>query len=62
MAVPPPPPPTDSNPKFVLDNLTEGLMDVADGPILQAGNALWMGLALIIVAWTGMRTALSGDG
>ena len=37
-------------------------MDVADGPILQAGNALWMGLALIIVAWTGMRTALSGDG
>ena len=62
MAVTPPPPPTDSNPKFVLDNLTEGLMNVADGPILDAGNALWMGLALIIVAWTGMRTALSGDG
>ena len=62
MAVTPPPPPADSNPKFVLDNLTEGLMDVADGPILDAGNALWMGLALIIVSWTGIRTALSGDG
>ena len=37
-------------------------MDVADGPILDAGNALWMGLALIIVSWTGIRTALSGDG
>ncbi|MCY4585582.1 MAG: type IV secretion system protein [Bryobacterales bacterium] len=60
MAVTPPPP--DSNPKFVLDGLTQGLMDVADGPILDAGNALWMGLALIIISWTGMRTALSGDG
>ena len=55
-------PPADNNPKFILDGLTEGLMNVADGPILDAGNALWMGLALIIVAWTGMRTALSGDG
>ena len=58
----PTPPPDQSNPKFVLDALTQGLMDVADGPILAAGNALWMGLALIIVSWTGMRTALSGDG
>ena len=58
----PTPPPDQSNPKFVLDALTQGLMDVADGPILAAGNALWMGLALIIVAWTGMRTAFSGDG
>ena len=58
-------PPTISNPndvKFVLDGLTEGLMDVADGPILNAGNALWLGLSGIIVAWTGLRIAFSGEG
>ena len=58
-----PTPPTDPNStKFVLDGLTQGLMDVADGPLLAAGNALWMGLALIIVSWTGMRTAFAGEG
>ncbi|MCY4588944.1 MAG: type IV secretion system protein [Bryobacterales bacterium] len=62
MTITPPPPPVDSNPKFVLDDMTEGLMNVSSGPILDAGNALWMGLALIIVSWTGMRIALSGDG
>ena len=57
--------PTPSNPediKFVLDGLTEGLMDVADGPLLAAGNTLWMGLSLIILVWTGLRIAFSGEG
>ena len=48
--------------KFVLDDLTRGLMDVADGPLLAAGEALWMGLSLIILVWTGARMALSGEG
>ena len=48
--------------KFVLDDLTRGLMDVADGPLLAAGNNLWLGLASIIVVWTGARMALSGEG
>ena len=56
------PPANPDSTKFVLDGLTEGLMNVADGPILAAGNALWTGLALIIVSWTGLRTAFSGDG
>ena len=54
-----------SNPgefKGVLNGLTEGLMNTADGPLLAAGNNLWLGLASIIVAWTGLRTMFSGDG
>jgi len=58
-------PPTISNPedfKPVLDNLTEQLMTTASSPILDAGNALWLGLSGIIVAWTGLRIAFSGEG
>ncbi len=56
------PPSSPSDFKFVLDDLTRGLMVVADGPLLAAGNALWMGLSLIILVWTGLRTAFSGEG
>ncbi len=48
--------------KTVLDGLTDGLMGVADGPLLAAGNNLWLGLSTIIVVWTGLRTAFSGEG
>ena len=47
--------------KFVLDDLTSGLMDVADGPLLAAGNNLWLGLAAIVVVFHGLRTAFAGD-
>ena len=47
--------------KFVLDDLTRGLMNTADGPLLAAGNNLWLGLATIIVVWTGLRTAFAGE-
>ena len=47
--------------KTVLDGLTEGLMNTADGPLLAAGNTLWLGLSAIIVVWHGARTALSGE-
>ena len=56
------PPASPDQFKFVLDELTRGLMDVADGPLLAAGDALWMGLSLIILVWTGARIALSGEG
>ena len=56
------PPASPDQFKFVLDDLTRGLMDVADGPLLAAGEALWLGLSLIILVWTGARTALSGEG
>ena len=56
------PPASPDQFKFVLDELTRGLMDVADEPLLAAGEALWMGLSLIILVWTGARIALSGEG
>ena len=34
----------------------------ANGPtILNAGQQLWRGLALIIVVWTGIKIAMSGS-
>ncbi len=60
LAVTPP-----SNPgefKTVLDGLTDGLMNTADGPLLDAGLNLWRGLSAIIIVWTGLRTAYSGEG
>ena len=59
LAVTPPTNPGDF--KTVLDGLTEGLMNTADGPLLAAGDNLWRGLAGIIVVWTGLRTAFSGE-
>ena len=48
--------------KFVLDDLTRELMNTAGSSLLDAGNALWMGLSLIIVSWTGLRIAFSSEG
>lgn len=48
--------------KPVLDNLTEQLMTTASSPILDAGNALWLGLSGIVIAWNGLRIAFSGEG
>ena len=59
LAVTPPSRPEEF--KLVLDELTEGLMNTADGPLLAAGENLWLGLAGIIVVWHGARTALSGE-
>ena len=58
-------PPTIDNPddfKIVLDDLTRELMQTASSSLLDAGNALWMGLSLIIISWTGLRIAFSGEG
>ena len=46
--------------KGYLDQVMEDIMD-ANGPtILNAGNALWRGLAAIVVVWTGIKIAMSG--
>ena len=56
------PPTSPDQFKFVLDELTDGLLQVADGPLLASGNTIWKGLALIIIVWTGARTAFAGEG
>lgn len=44
----------------MLDALTEGLLaDIAD-PLLQAGEGIWRGLALVVIVWTGVRLMFSG--
>ncbi|MCY4588087.1 MAG: type IV secretion system protein [Bryobacterales bacterium] len=48
--------------KLVLDELTEQLMNTASTQILDAGDALWLGLSLIVISWTGLRIAFSGEG
>ena len=61
-ATPPVAPPVSPDRfKFVLDDLTRGLMEAADGPLLASGNRLWLGLATIVVVWTGARTAFAGE-
>ena len=46
--------------KGFLDQVMDDIM-AANGPtILNAGNALWRGLAAIVVVWTGVKIAMSG--
>ena len=46
--------------KGFLDQVMEDIM-AANGPtVLNAGNALWRGLAAIVVVWTGIKIAMSG--
>ena len=54
------PPASPDRFKFVLDDLTTELMNTSAQPLLTAGNNLWLGLASIIIVWTGLRIAFSG--
>ena len=46
--------------KGFLDQVMGDIM-AANGPtVLNAGNALWRGLAAIVVVWTGVKIAMSG--
>ena len=46
--------------KGFLDQVMADIM-AANGPtVLNAGNALWRGLAAIVVVWTGVKIAMSG--
>ena len=44
----------------MLDALTEGLLGEIANPLLAAGEQIWLGLATVVVVWTGVRIALSG--
>lgn len=71
-----PPPATLPNPNLPatvpVDELTDhlGLLNTvlsdvlgsATTPLLTTGELLWRGLALVVIAWTGLRIAFSGSG
>ena len=44
----------------MLDALTEGLLNDIATPLLTAGEQIWLGLATVVVVWTGIRIAMSG--
>ncbi len=46
--------------KQMIDALQQGLLDDIGRPLLDEGLALWQGLAVILVVWTGARMAFSG--
>lgn len=43
-----------------LDTVLDALFTPATPPLLPMGENLWRGLALIVVAWTGLRIAFAG--
>ena len=46
--------------KGFLDQVMDDIMTTNGPTILNAGNALWRGLAVIVVVWTGIKIAMSG--
>lgn len=48
--------------KQMIDALVGGLMQEVAVPLLNSGEALWEGLAAIVIVWTGLRIAFSGAG
>ena len=44
----------------LLTTLLNDLLTSTDVPLLPTGLALWRGLSLIVVSWTGLRIAFSG--
>lgn len=51
-----------SNHMGLLNTLLSDVFTSATTPLLATGDALWRGLALVVVAWTGLRIAFSGSG
>ena len=47
--------------KSFLDTVLAGIIGPAAQPLLDTGNALWTGMAVIVVVWTGARIAFSGN-
>ena len=47
--------------KSFLDTVLDGIIGPAAQPLLDSGNALWTGLALIVVVLTGLKIAFSGN-
>ena len=44
-----------------LDTVLDTLLDPATAPLLDTGHALWRGLTILILVWTGLRIAFSGS-
>lgn len=44
----------------VIEELSGDMLDDLAGPLLSSGLDLWRGLAVFLVAWTGLRMALGG--
>ena len=47
--------------KGFLDTVLESIIGGSGGALLTAGEQLWTGLAVIMVVWTGVKIAMSGD-
>ena len=55
--------PTTGNADFIniLDTVLRQLTDGAAPDIWDTGMALWRGMAALLVVWTGLRIAFTGD-
>ncbi len=51
-----------SNHMGLLNTVLSDVLTSATTPLLATGELLWRGLALVVVAWTGLRIAFSGSG
>ena len=50
-----------ANFKLFLDRVLESVLGSAANPVLDLGNDLWRGMALVVIVWTGLRIAFSGS-
>lgn len=46
----------------LLDDVLVSLLDPGAPPLLPTGLAIWRGLAILVLVWTGLRIAYSGSG
>lgn len=51
-----------SNHMGLLNTVLSDVLTSATTPLLPTGLLLWRGLALVVIAWTGLRIAFSGSG
>ncbi len=51
-----------SNHMGLLNTVLSDVLTSATTPLLATGELLWRGLALVVIAWTGLRIAFSGSG
>ena len=56
------PPGERLNTMGLLDRVLVSLLQPGSPPLLPIGLALWQGLTVIVVVWTGLRIAFSGSG
>ena len=57
----PPDPAAAPDPVTVVSELMGQIADAASPQVLAAGMGMWRGLAAILIVWTGLRIAFTGD-